>query len=82
MRKRELTYPGTDLDRGRNLLALLGSFWTDVYTGSDQINSYTGATAEVVKQTLKNLYEVVAGLSRHDIPIFHEETIFPIVIRL
>lgn len=82
MRKREFTYPGTDLDRGRNLLALLGSFWTDVYTGSDQINSYIGATAEVVKQTLKNLYEVVAGLSRHDIPIFHEETIFPIVIRL
>jgi hypothetical protein len=81
MRQREFVYPGTDLDRGRNLLALLGSFWLSSYAGKDQINSYVTATAELVKQTLKNLYEVVAATSRKDVPVFHEETIVPVTLR-
>lgn len=82
MKKREFVYPGTDFDRGRNLLALLGSFWANSYTGIDQVNSYITATAETVKQTFKNLLEVVAATSRHDVPVFHEETLCPIRIKL
>lgn len=82
MKKREFVYPGTDLDRGRNLLALLGSFWANSYTGIDQVSSYVTTTAETVKQTFKNLLEVVAATSRHDLPVFHEETFFPVGIRL
>lgn len=81
MQKREFVYPGTDLDRGRNLVALLGSFWANSYTGIDQLHSYAAATAETIKQTFNNLLEVVAATSRHDIPVFHAETIFPIRLR-
>lgn len=80
--KYEFTYPGTDLDRGRNLIALLGSFWANNYTGIDQLASYTEATALTVKQTLMNLQEVVAGLSRYDVPVFHNELLQPITLRL
>lgn len=82
MKKREFVYPGTDLDRGRNLLALLGSFWAQSYTGVDQVNSYIAATAETVNQTFKNLLEIVAATSRHDIPIFHDELIRPVTLKL
>ena len=80
--KYEFTYPGTDLDRGRNLIALLGSFWANNYTGIDQLTSYTQATALAVKQTLDNLREVVACVDRHDVPVFHSELLQPITLKL
>lgn len=81
MQKQEFVYPGSDLDRSRVLLSLLGTFWAQTYTGRDQIRSYTNATALTVAQTHRNLLEVVAALSRYDVPIFHEELLVPIVIK-
>lgn len=81
MSKQEFVYPGTDLDRSRVLLALLGSFWAKTYIGTDQLKSYTTATALTVAQTHRNLLEVVAALSRFSVPVFHEELLIPIVIR-
>lgn len=81
MQKQEFVYPGSDLDRSRILLSLLGTFWAQTYTGRDQLRSYTNATATAVAQTHRNLLEVVAALSRHDVPIFHEELLVPIVLR-
>jgi hypothetical protein len=81
MRKNEFVYPGSDFDRSRNLVAALGSFWADIYTGSDQIKSYAIATAQTVNQTYQNLLELVAATSRYDIPLFHTETLFPVVLK-
>jgi hypothetical protein len=77
----EFVYPGSDLDRGRTLLALLGSYWFRTYTNRYQVRSYVDATASVVAQTHKNLLELVAALSRHTTPLFHEELLLPVTIR-
>lgn len=81
MRKQTYVYPGSDLDRARNMLAALGSFWARTYTGIDQLVSYANATAAAVTQTHINMLETVAALSRYDVPIFHEENWLPIVIK-
>lgn len=79
--KNEFVYPGTDLDRAKNLIALLGSFWARTYSASDQLASYVTATALTVAQTHRNLLETVAALSHYDVPLFHRELFVPIVLR-
>lgn len=81
MHKHVFTYPGTDLDRSNVLLSLLGSFWSRTFTAKDQVASYVAGTAHAANQTYRNLLEVVAALSRYDVPLFHEETIVPVVLR-
>ena len=81
MQKQAFTYPGTDFDKSRTLLGLLGSFWARTFTGRDQVESYVRGTAHMANQTYRNLLEVVAALSRYDVPLFHEETIVPVVIK-
>lgn len=81
MQKSVFTYPGSDLDRSRTLLAALGSFWMRTFTGRDQLKSYIGATAYTVAQTHRKILEVVAALSRHDVPLFAEKTLVPITIK-
>ena len=81
MAKPEYVYPGSDFDRARNLLTLLGTFWAKTYTGSDQMLSYTTAIGLGAAQTHRNLLEVVAALSRYEIPLFHKELLVPIAIR-
>jgi hypothetical protein len=79
--KNEYVYPGSDLDRSKTLISLLGSFWSRTYTAIDQIHSYVDATAHEVAQTHLNLLELVATMSRFETPLFHEETLTPIVLR-
>jgi len=74
-------YPGSDFDRARNLVAVLGSFWSRTYTSSDQVSSYAAATGQIANQTYQNLLETLAMLSRYDVPLFHTETITPITIK-
>ncbi|NBT75270.1 hypothetical protein EBZ80_21190 [bacterium] len=81
MKKPEFVYPGSDLDRSRNLIAALGSFWSKIYTGVDQVHSYVTATAQVVNQTYQNLVETVEALSRFDVPLYHKELLTPIVLK-
>lgn len=81
MKKNEYVYPGSDLDRSKVLISLLGSFWARTYTGIDQIHSYVDATAYTVAQTYRNLMEVAHAFSRHDVPLFHEELLMPVVLR-
>jgi hypothetical protein len=79
--KQEFVYPGSDFDRARTLIALLGSFWARTYTANDQLHSYATATAFTAAQTHRNLLEVVAALSRYTVPLFHKESLVPIVLR-
>lgn len=81
MNKPEFVYPGSDFDRSRNLIAALGSFWARTYTGVDQVHSYAIATAQVVNQTYQNLIETIEALSRFDAPLFHTETLAPVVLK-
>lgn len=79
--KNEYVYPGSDLDRSKILISLLGTFWARTYVGIDQIHSYVDATAYNVAQTHRNTLELAAAMSRYEVPLFHEETIVPIVLR-
>lgn len=81
MKKPEFVYPGSDFDRSRNLIAALGSFWARTYTGVDQVHSYAVATAQIVNQTYQNLIETIEALSRFDVPLFHTETLTPVVLK-
>lgn len=81
MKKPEFVYPGSDFDRSRNLIAALGSFWARTYTGVDQVHSYVTATAQIANQTYQNLIETVEALSRFDVPLFHTETLTPVVLK-
>lgn len=74
-------YPASDLDRHRNMIATLGTFWSRTYTGIDQIHSYVTATAEAVAQSHLNVLELAASLSRFHIPVFHTENWLPIPLR-
>lgn len=78
---KDFVYPNSDLDRGKKLIALLGTFWSRTYSASDQLSSYVTTTAMAVAQTHRNTLEVAAALSRYDVPLFHKELIFPIVLR-
>lgn len=77
----KFTYPQSDLDNGTALLRVLGSFWASTFAGRDQLRSYTTAIATGVAQTQLNLLETVAALSRFEIPLFHTENWYPIVLR-
>lgn len=81
MTKPEYVYPGSDLDRSKTLVSLLGSFWARTYTGVDQVRSYTDTAAFAVAQSHRNLLELVAAMSRYEVPLFHTEVITPIVLR-
>lgn len=81
MKKQTFVYPGSDLDRGRNLIAVLGSFWAATYSGKDQVASYVRATSDSVAQSFQNLLETMAALSRYDVPLFHTENWVPVTIR-
>lgn len=59
----------------------LGSFWTRVYTDKDFIAGLSKANSLLLAQCYLNTLELFACLNRTDIPIFHREKWYPIVIR-
>lgn len=75
------TFPATDLDRPRNLMACLGTFWNTVYSGRDQILAYTEAMAQAAQQTGLELMELLQSISRFEVPIFHKGTWYPLRLR-
>lgn len=77
----DFVYPQSDLDQSKLLLSLLGSFWYRTYSASDQLDSYAIGTATLVAQNHRNVLETAAAMSRFEIPLFHEEHIFPVAIR-
>ena len=81
MQKQTFVYPGSDLDRSRTLINALGTFWSITFTGKDQMHSYVNSVAYAVAQSHRNLLEVVAALSRYDVPLFHEKMLVPITIK-
>ena len=74
------TYPATDLDRAGNLLSVLGSFWNDMYAGRDQVRTYSTARAQVAQQTMLDLMETIASMSRYTVPIFHRDNWYALTL--
>jgi hypothetical protein len=66
-------YPSTIYDKPRNLLAVLGTFWADVYERKDQVSSLVRGKAVVEMQTMLDVLELIASLSRYTVPIFHKD---------
>lgn len=66
-------FQATPYDRPRQLLAALGSFWSEVYSGSDQVASYTLAKCQVEQQAIVDLLELIASMSRFTVPLFHRD---------
>lgn len=77
----KFTYPQSDLDSGTDLLRVLGSFWARTFSGREQLRSYTTGIATGAAQIQRNLLETVAALSRFEVPIFHTENWYPLVLR-
>ncbi len=67
------TYPSTIYDKPRNLLSVLGTFWADIYERKDQVSSLVRGKAVVEMQTMLDLMEVIASLSRYTVPIYHKD---------
>ena len=71
----------TGFDKAQKLLELLGSFWASTYAGNDFLRDVLLAKGRAVSQTLHNLNEVAACLSRDSIPVFHKETWYSVTLR-
>lgn len=66
-------YPESDLDRPAKLLALVGSFWSEVYGGGDLVQSVLAARAQRDAQNHLDMLELIASMSRLDLPVFRRE---------
>lgn len=77
----EFVFPNTICDQPRKLLAALGSFWARTYLGKDQVLSFTQASAQVATQTHLDLLELIASMSRFNVPIWHRDNWYLLLIK-
>jgi hypothetical protein len=75
------TYPTNDLDRADTLLSLLGSYWSTTYLGMDFLQDVVQAKAHLTAQTWLNFMELVSSVSRFNVPIFHQENWYALVLK-
>jgi len=74
-------FPNTIYDQPQNLLAVLGSWWADDYAGRSQVGSLVRGKAQVESQTMLDLMELIAAISRLTVPIYHTDNWYPLYIR-
>ncbi len=67
------TYPGSDFDRSKLLLSLVGSYWARVYEGVNTVESILFARAQQEAQAHLDLLELIRCTSRYDVPLFHRD---------
>lgn len=73
-------YPQNDFDTPDKLLSLLGSFWATTYTGNGLVQDLAATTALAAQQTHLQLLELVASVSRFNVPVFHQDNWYPLTI--
>lgn len=66
---------------GRALLGVLGSWWNLVFPDRDTLLAHLDGVADEHMQTVQNLQEAIACVSRLEIPPFHREEWTPLRIR-
>lgn len=74
-------YPTNDLDRADNLLNLLGSYWSTTYLGNAFLEDIVQSKAQLTAQTWLNFMELIASVSRFEIPVFHQENWYALRIK-
>ncbi len=74
-------FPHTIYDQPRNLLAVLGSWWADDYAGRNQVESLVRGKSQVEQQTMLDLMELLASLSRFTVPIYHTDNWYPLYLK-
>ena len=74
-------YTSTDLDSADKLLSTIGSYWATTYLGMDLLSDALKAKANLTAQTWVNFMELVASISRFNVPVFHQETWHPLVVK-
>lgn len=72
----DFKFPDSAYDNPELLLSFLGSYWMNSYQGSGLIQSLVSARAQLDAQAHLNLLELVASVSRFDVPVFHTENWF------
>jgi len=66
-------YPVFDYNRGRELLAQLGTFWSLVFNGSPELQAHLRSSGRTQEQTYLDTLDAAACVSRFDVPVFHTE---------
>ncbi len=61
----------TDYDSPDKLLGVVGSFWRNVYEGSDLVGSILHARAQLDATAHLTLLDLIASMSRFTVPVFH-----------
>jgi len=74
-------FPNTIYDQPQNLLAVLGSWWADDYAGTAQVSSIVRGKAQVESQTMLDVMELIASLSRFTVPIYHTDNWYPLYVK-
>ncbi len=69
------TWP-TELDDARKLLQVVGSLWAETYAGNELVESLLHAKAQQQAQAHLDLLELIACISRLNVPVFHTENWF------
>ncbi len=77
----EYTYPTDVLDAPQQLMATLGSFWVRTYLAEDQIMSITLGMAQMTAQAQLDLLELIASMSRFEVPIWHTDNWYFLSVR-
>ncbi len=75
------TYPRSQLDDGRTILALAGSFWSRVYAASSQLAAMCGDLGHQGDRAHDDLIETADCLSRDLVPIHHRDSWQAITVR-
>lgn len=66
-------FPASELDQPARLLEVVGSFWTTLYTGNYLVQSTLHARAQLDAQAHLDLLELLASMSRFNVPVFHTD---------
>lgn len=66
---------------GPQLYRWLGMFWTVLYQDKDFLRQVQGGRAMAAAQAYLNLLEAQAALDRRQVPVFHRERWYPLVIK-
>lgn len=68
-----VVFPASELDDAKRLLALIGSFWSNVYHDGDFVASLLHARAQVEAQAQLDFAELLAAVSRFTVHVFHTD---------
>jgi len=77
----EFTYPASDFDKPRVLLATLGSFWAEVYNDRLQLDATMRAGGSIGNQTVQDLLEAADSLARGSVPVYHTDNWYLLRLR-